>query len=255
MSRVATIAACVSITGGALVALVQTPPEVAKSNAAKWVKELTGTLPDWSPQVDALVTNIGAIMIVVGLLILLGANVLRRRRLDLAKAKLTETSGEVEPSRRIVTDDTEKSALRALRDALDNRVDPFLGLGFEVGNWTEFVRETDNKTQAWGRLYGFRYRLMPLANEIALLDRRHGEQFRSMGLSLAGIRSRLDGLVRPVENLYGPVWKAIRVVIPFLRPSIDCFPAQEEELRKGVNDLAQSVSDLRLNLSRIELRA
>ena len=45
-----------SVVGGGLALAIQTSPETAVSNAAKWVATFSGYLPDWPRWVDTLVT-------------------------------------------------------------------------------------------------------------------------------------------------------------------------------------------------------
>ena len=64
MSKVATTARWSSaIIGGALVVALQTPPDTAVSNAALWIKKITGYLPDLPPWADALGTAFGILLI------------------------------------------------------------------------------------------------------------------------------------------------------------------------------------------------
>lgn len=51
-----------------MIVAIQTPPDVASSNAARWVEWITGYLPDWPQWVDNLVTGIGVLMLVASLL-------------------------------------------------------------------------------------------------------------------------------------------------------------------------------------------
>jgi hypothetical protein len=78
MSKAATAAKwTLPVAGGALVVIVQTPPDVAKANAAKWVKEVTGYLPNWPHWVDTALTVVGVLLILAGLILWLRE---RRRR-------------------------------------------------------------------------------------------------------------------------------------------------------------------------------
>ncbi len=53
--------------GGALVVALQTPPDTAATNAAKWVAKVTGYLPHWPAWTDAVGTAIGVLLILVPL--------------------------------------------------------------------------------------------------------------------------------------------------------------------------------------------
>jgi hypothetical protein len=68
MSKVTTTAKyAFPVAGGALVIAVQTPPDIAKANAAKWVREASGYLPNWPPWVDALATVVGILLLLTPL--------------------------------------------------------------------------------------------------------------------------------------------------------------------------------------------
>jgi len=67
------------IMGTALVVMVQTPPEVARSNATKWIREIARFLPDWPTWVNTLVTGVGVCLILAGVIIWLRG---RRRPLS-----------------------------------------------------------------------------------------------------------------------------------------------------------------------------
>jgi hypothetical protein len=69
-NRVGTAAKWTASVGGALVIVaVQTPPDVAASNAALWVQKITGYLPDWPHWVDVLATVIGVLLLLTPLIV------------------------------------------------------------------------------------------------------------------------------------------------------------------------------------------
>jgi hypothetical protein len=244
MPKVSTVAAyAFPATGAALVVIVQTPPDVARSNAAKWVKELVGIIPDWPPWVDHVLTAIGVSLIAIGLLL---AVKLVLSQLDDPPAP-EEAPEEIAPSP-YVPNDREKSALKAMDDFLKDRVEPFLRRGQIVAPWAQCVRSSKNRTEAWGKLYGFRYHLLPLATDLADLERRNRDEFDALGISPNDMLLCIEALARPVETLYRPVWKMTIFRVPLTKPPIEHFPGQEEDLKKAVQRFEDSVSQFRAKI-------
>jgi hypothetical protein len=73
-----------SIVGAAVIVAIQTPPDVAASNAALWVKRITGYLPDWPQWVDGFATGVGALLLLTPLIVSLwrkrAGNILERHK-------------------------------------------------------------------------------------------------------------------------------------------------------------------------------
>lgn len=246
------LAVGLSVAGGGLVMAVQTPPEVAKSNAALWVKELAGHMPDWPASTDLFLTNVGLLMIIAGLSVMLVK--VRRRRLKrqrdaaaLMAQRRAEAPVEVPLPLPIVPNAREAAAIKAMAKFVSGWVEPFLSRGVEMTPWSEFVRST-SRHDAWGALYHFRRRVLPLAGELAKIQNRYRHEAEALGISTSEMQLSVEALARPVEDLYVPVRDGVLFKLPFFKPPIDAFPAQEQELKLGVRRLEDSVNAFRAQL-------
>lgn len=244
MGRAATTAKWgLPITGGALVLMVQTPPEVAKSNTAKWVKELAKTLPDWPAWVDLLVTGVGLLLIFIGLWLWL-----RPRRKTPAPLPIEVVKPPLERFDAVFAyppfTDRQCVALIALRDFLKNEIDPFIRRASKVAPWSELVRSS-SRPKAVAELYVLNERVLPLAHDIAAIRARYRKSFDALGISLDRLLGHVEALVRPVEALCMPVWKSRHFRLPFLSVPLDAYSGQAEAMADKIHELEDYVGQFR----------